>query len=236
MIKTIFVISWIVVATIFFGILAIITGFFSKTGNVPHMVATVWARTILFVSGVKIKTSGVDKLGPERSYIFMANHQSNFDILAVFAGLPFQFRWLAKAELFKIPIFAQGMRGCGYISIDRKNRESAFRSLRMAADRIKNGASVMIFPEGTRSRDGKLLPFKKGGFVLAKGAGVPIVPVAITGSFDIMAKTGIRIRSGNITVTVLDPIDTAAYEAQPKEVLMAMVREQLSAAIEDGRR
>ena len=232
MIKTLFVMCWIVIATIFFGTLAIITGFFSKTGNLPHMVATMWARTILFVSRVKIRTTGVENLDKEKSYIFMANHQSNFDILAVFAGLPFQFRWLAKAELFRIPIFAQGMRGCGYISIDRKNRESAFKSLNEAADKIKNGASVMIFPEGTRSRDGKLLPFKKGGFVLARNAGVPITPIVITGSLEIMPKTRLRIKSGEISITILPQINTALYKDQDKEVLMDLVREKLSDALD----
>ena len=231
MIKTFFVICWIIIATIFFGTLAIITGFFSKTGNLPHKVATVWARTILFVSRVKIRTTGVENLDTEKSYIFMANHQSNFDILAVFAGVPFQFRWLAKAELFKIPIFAQGMRGCGYISIDRKNRESAFKSLREAAEKIKNGASVMIFPEGTRSKDGKLLPFKKGGFVLSQGAGVPIVPIAITGSLEIMSKTSWRISSGEISISILEPIDTQLYKDKKKEVLMDLVHDHLAEAL-----
>ena len=227
MIKTFFVICWIIIATIFFGTLAMLTGFFSKTGNIPHKVATAWARTILFVSRVKIHTRGVENLDTGKSYIFMANHQSNFDILAVFAGLPFQFRWLAKAELFKIPIFAQGMRGCGYISIDRSNRESAFKSLREAAEKIKNGASVMIFPEGTRSKDGNLLPFKKGGFVLSQGAGVPIVPIAITGSLEIMPKTTMRIKSGEILITILQPIDTQLYKDKKKEILMEMVNERL---------
>ena len=188
MIKTAFIVLWATPATLFFGTLAMLGGFFSKTGNFSHKAAIWWAKSILFVSDVKVRIQGTSNIDPNRSYIFMANHQSNFDILALFAGLPIQFRWLAKAELFKIPIFAHGMRGCGYISIDRSNRESAFKSIREAADKIKNGASVMIFPEGTRSLDGKLLPFKKGGFVLALDSGVPIVPMVITGSFAIMPK------------------------------------------------
>ena len=188
---------------------SVFTGFFSKTGNIPHLVAVLWARTILFVSRVKVKAQGVHRLDPEKSYIFMANHLSNFDIPALFVGLPVQFRWLAKAELFKIPIFGQGMKGCGYISIDRSNRESAFESLREAANKIQSGVSVMIFPEGTRSHDGKLLPFKKGGFVLAQNAGVPIVPVAIKGSGVVMSRNGMRIKAGEIHIEILPEIDTA---------------------------
>lgn len=231
MIKTIFVVSWIVFATIIFGLMAIFTGFFSKTGNVPHLVARLWAKTILFMARVKLNVRGLDRLNPEKSYIFMANHQSNFDIPALFVGLPVQFRWLAKAELFKIPIFGQGMRGCGYISIDRSNRESAFNSIQEAADKIKSGASVMIFPEGTRSHDGALLPFKKGGFVLAQGAGVPVVPIVIRGSRAIMAKKEMRIKTGEITIEILPEIDTLAFAGKNKDELMEAVRVQLTAAL-----
>lgn len=231
MIKTFFVVTWIVLATIIFGLTAMLTGFFSKTGNVPHQVARLWARTILFVSRVKLSVRGLDQLNPEQPYIFMANHQSNYDIPALFVGLPVQFRWLAKAELFKIPIFGQGMRGCGYISIDRSNRESAFSSIQEAADRIKSGASVMIFPEGTRSHDGVLLPFKKGGFVLAQGAGVPIVPVVIRGSRAIMAKKKMRIKAGEISIEILPEINTLAFADKNKDELMEAVRVKLTAAL-----
>jgi 1-acyl-sn-glycerol-3-phosphate acyltransferase len=234
MIKTILVVCWTIFATIIFGLTAAITAFFSKTGNVPHKVAILWARTILFVSRVRVKTEGGHRLIPKKSYIFMANHQSNFDILALFAGLPVQFRWLAKAELFKIPIFAQGMRGCGYISIDRSNQESAFLSLHEAAEKIKSGVSVMIFPEGTRSHDGELLPFKKGGFVLAKDAGVPIVPVVIKGSRFIMAKKKMRIKAGEIRLEILPEIDTLAFAEKDKNELMEAVRLALSAALKNS--
>ncbi|MBU4053368.1 MAG: 1-acyl-sn-glycerol-3-phosphate acyltransferase [Proteobacteria bacterium] len=234
MINTILVVAWIVIATIIFGLAAVFTGFFSKTGNIPHLVAVLWARTILFVSRVKVKTQGVHRLDPEKSYIFMANHLSNFDIPALFVGLPVQFRWLAKAELFKIPIFGQGMKGCGYISIDRSNRESAFGSLREAANKIQSGVSVMIFPEGTRSHDGKLLPFKKGGFVLAQNAGVPIVPVTIKGSGVVMSRNEMRIKAGEIHIEILPEIDTLAFADQNKDVLMEAVRCQLEAALKDS--
>ena len=117
---------------------------------------------ILFVSRIKVTVKGISNIDPSKSYIFMPNHQSNFDIPVLLGCLPAQFRWLAKAELFRIPLFGRAMRGCGYISIDRSNRKSAFRSLQKAADTIRNGVSVLIFPEGTRSLDGKIRSFKKG--------------------------------------------------------------------------
>src|SRR5210317_685359 len=135
----------------------------------------------------------MDNLPLDAPCILMPIHQSNFDIPVLLGRLPVQFRWLAKAELFKIPIFGRGMRGCGYISIDRSNRKSAFQSLAEAATKIRNGVSVLIFPEGTRSRDGKILPFKKGGFVLSVDAGVPIVPIVIYNTGSIMPKGRLRI-------------------------------------------
>ncbi len=227
MIKTALVILYTIPVTGILGMLAALTAFFSKTGNVPHKIAILWAKSILFVSNVKVHVSGASNIDPEKSYIFMANHQSNFDILALFAGLPVQFRWLAKAELFRIPIFAQGMKGCGYICIDRSNREAAFQSIREAADKIRNGVSVMIFPEGTRSRDGKLLPFKKGGFVLAMDSGVPIVPMVITGSLSVMPKKQLRIKSGHIFLEILKPIDNASLEIKNKDELLQVVRQAI---------
>ena len=228
MIKTVLILVYAIPATAVMGALAWLCAFFSKTGNVPHKVAIMWAKSILFVSRVTVHVSGISNIDPEKSYIFMANHQSNFDILALFAGLPVQFRWLAKAELFKIPIFAQGMRGCGYISIDRRNRESAFQSIREAGEKIRNGASVMIFPEGTRSWDGKLLSFKKGGFVLAVDSGVPIVPMVITGSLAVMPKKQLKVKSGKILLRILSPIDHSSMEISNKNELLQIVQDTIS--------
>jgi 1-acyl-sn-glycerol-3-phosphate acyltransferase len=154
----------------------------------------------------------------------MANHQSNFDIPVLLGRLPVQFRWLAKQELFRIPIFGRGMRGCGYISIDRTNRKLAFESLNEAARKIREGVSVMIFPEGTRSADGRIRPFKKGGFVLSVDAGVPIVPIVIHGTRAIMPKGSLMVRSQDIRMEILAPIDTAAYTRKTKDELMEKVR------------
>ena len=113
---------WVVAATAVMGLAATVASFFSRNGNLPHLVARAWARSILFVSGIRVTVEGREHIGPGRSYIYMPNHQSNFDIPVLLGALDVQFRWLAKAELFKIPILSRGMRGCGYISIDRSNR------------------------------------------------------------------------------------------------------------------
>jgi 1-acyl-sn-glycerol-3-phosphate acyltransferase len=154
----------------------------------------------------------------------MCNHQSNFDIPVLLGYLPVQFRWLAKAELFRIPIFGRAMRGAGYVRIDRFNQESAFESINEAAEKMKNGVSVMIFPEGTRSKDGRIRPFKKGGFVMAVDSGVPIVPVILKGTRPIMAKGNLRIHRGDVEMVIAKPIDTSGYSRETKEDLMNKVR------------
>jgi 1-acyl-sn-glycerol-3-phosphate acyltransferase len=221
---------WTIMATIVLGVVTIVSSFFSKTGNLPHMIARTWARSILVMSRVKVTVRGTSKLDHNGSFIYMSNHQSNYDIPVLLGCLPVQFRWLAKAELFKIPIFGRGMRGCGYISIDRSNRKSAFRSLKVAAATIRSGTSVLIFPEGTRSNDGKLRDFKKGGFVLAVDAGVPILPITIRGTYEIMPRSRIWIWSQAVEMEIHDPISTAEYSRKTKNDLMERVREVILSA------
>ena len=218
---------WTVLATFVLGLLAIGCSFFSRNGNSVHQIARFWGKTILWISGIRVTVKGLDRIGGLSSCIFMSNHQSNFDIPVLLGDLPVQFRWLAKAELFRIPIFGRGMSGAGYISIDRSDRASAFQSLARAAETIRNGTSVMIFPEGTRSRDGRLLPFKKGGFVMAVDAQVPIVPLVIEGTHDIMPKGRLLIRPRPVTVTICRKIDTDGHTRKTKDVVMDRVRQAM---------
>lgn len=224
---TVVICTWVVCITVVLGIAAIVTSYFSKTGNAVHWVAKIWGRAILLVSLVKVHVHGTEHLVRGRSVIFMSNHQSNFDIPVFFCGLPVQFRWLAKAELFKIPIFGRGMRGAGYISIDRSDRRSAMASLARAAETIRDGASVLIFPEGTRTKDGSLRDFKKGGFILAVDAGVPVVPMAVYGTFDIMPRGSLLIRRRSVHIAFGPAIDAAKYNRATKSELMDAVRDAI---------
>ena len=190
---------------------------------------------ILFVSRIRVSVQGLAQVDPLRSYIYMSNHQSNFDIPVLLAHLPVQFRWLAKEELFKIPIFSRAMRGAGYVRIDRFNRESAIASLKEAAAKMKNGVSIMIFPEGTRSRDGDIRPFKKGGFVMAVDTGVPIVPVIVQGTWPIMAKSSWRINTGEVSLLIEKPIDTTGYTRETKDDLIETVRSVICRGFEKGK-
>ncbi len=234
MIRTTYIIVWVVLTTIFWGTIAIIISFFTHSGNPVHIIARIWARSILFVSRIKVTVNGFANIDPSRSYAYMSNHQSNFDIPILLAYLPVQFRWLAKAELFKIPIFGRAMRGAGYVKIDRFNQESAFESINEAARKMKNGVSVMIFPEGTRSRDGNIRPFKKGGFVMAVDAGVPIVPVILLGTWPIMDKSSLRINTGEVSLNIETPIATTGYTRDTKDDLIESVRTVICEGFEKG--
>lgn len=234
MIRTTYIFLWVVLTTFFLGLTAIFISFFTRTGNPVHIIARIWARGILFASRIKVTVNGLANIDPTQSYVYMSNHQSNFDIPVLLACLPVQFRWLAKAELFKIPIFGRAMRGAGYVKIDRFNQQSAFESINEAAAKMKDGVSVMIFPEGTRSRDGKIRSFKKGGFVMAVDAGVPIAPIVLKGTRAIMEKSSLRINTGEVSLNIETPIATADYTRENKDDLIESVRAVIRAGFEKG--
>lgn len=227
MIRSIFIILWIAIFTFLLSFVAIGVSFFSPTGNIVHNMGRWWGKTILWVAGIKVQTRGLENFDPDKPYVFMCNHQSNFDILVLFSALPAQFRWIAKAELFKIPLFGRSMRGAGYISIERKDRRKAIQSLKQAAERIKTGTSVMIFPEGTRSPDGNIGEYKKGGFILAYDAGVPIIPIVLNGTWPIMPKDSLRIKPGNVILSVLPAVNVSDYSKADKTKLIEDVREKM---------
>ncbi len=234
MIRTLYIAIWVVFATLVCGIVVIVLSFFLRSGNFMHKIARFWGKSILVVSRIKVSVKGLSNIDPSSPYIYMPNHQSNFDIPVLLGHLTVQFRWLAKMELFKIPIFGRAMRNVGYISIDRSNRQSAFESLKVAVEKIKSGVSVLIFPEGTRSRDGKIRPFKKGGFVMAIDSGVPIVPVVITGTRAIMPKGRFRVYPGHVSMVIYKPIETSTYTPETKEALMENVRRVICSNFENN--
>jgi len=236
MIRTAIVTLWIIVVTAFMATMLIFVSFITSNGNITHQIARIWARWVLAFSNIKVTVKGLSNLNSARSFIFMPNHSSNFDIPVLQAYLPVQFRWLAKAELFKIPIFGHAMKRAGYISIDRSDRKSAIESLNKVAKIIKNGVSVIIFPEGTRSRTDDIQPFKKGGFVVAVDSGVSIIPVIIRGTGRIMPKNQISIKPGNVLIEILEPIESSAYTRKTKNDLMKKVRHVILEAFEKDKK
>ncbi len=166
-----------------------------------------WARAILRLSGVTVHVEGLENLPPDRPQVVVSNHQSWFDVFALVAELPVRYRFVAKQELARIPIFGRAWRSCGHVSIDRSDRTSAVQSLNEAGSQVRERSlTIVMFPEGTRSWTGELQDFKKGAFVLAIQAGVPVVPVAILGSRAVMPKGRWRIRRGEIRVRIGEAI------------------------------
>jgi len=223
MIRTITVWAWISLVTVMLGFLAFITFPFDRRGNMVHRYARLWGWLIIKVSGCPVMVRGLEHVPSERPCIFMCNHMGSFDIFALLAYLPVQFRWLAKAELFRIPIMGWAMRTAGYISLDRAGRRRAYESIERAARTIRKGTSVVIFPEGSRSPDGGLYPFMKGGFTLAIKAQVPIVPVAIQGSWEIMPRDRLRVCKGAIRIVVDRPVETDGLTMKDRDRLMNQV-------------
>ncbi len=196
-----------------------------------HNWARIWGRLGLRLAGVQLTTSGTERIPADRPVIFMGNHQSNVDILALLAAIPGQFRWLAKAELFRIPLFGAVMRRAGYIPVERGDRQQSIESMKAVADRIAGGASVIIFPEGTRSSDGLLQPFKKGGFLVALQAGADIVPFAIDGSYKVMPKGKPGVHSGAIHITFFAPVQVAGRSVRQLRSIMSEVRAPIAATV-----
>ena len=191
-------------------------------------LAAWWARTIASASGVSVTVEGREILEPGKPYIFAANHQSQFDICALQGFLGVDFRWLAKKELFQVPIWGAAMRKAGYIPIDRSHGRQAIKSLDEAAQKIGAGTSVIIFPEGTRSKDGSLQEFKAGAMVLAIKSGVDIVPVAISGTHAILPKGKLLANPGRVLIRMGKPIEMKKYGAKDKHDLAKTVQEAVA--------
>jgi 1-acyl-sn-glycerol-3-phosphate acyltransferase len=227
MIRTFFVWFCIVTAMLVLGFFAFVTYLFDRKGKVVHHYARLWGKTALLVNRVKVKIEGMEHLNGKGPYIFMSNHQGSYDIFALLGHLPYQFKWLAKKELFSIPFFGWTMMAAGYISIDREGTRETVEAMNEAAQKIRDGMSVVIFPEGSRSPDGSIQAFKKGGFTLAIKSKVPIVPIAISGSRDIMPKDKLTATSGQIRILVDHPIEIQHCSSKDREFLMNKVRETI---------
>lgn len=183
-----------------------------------------WAGALLRASGVTVRADGLERLEPGDPVILMSNHQSNFDIFSLFHALPVSIRFVAKGELARIPVLAHAMRSAGHVFIDRADRRGAAAAMRIAGDRMREDELCLgLFPEGTRSRDGRLGAFKKGSFALAIETQMPIVPIAVDGGWRLSG--GGRIRPGEVRIRVGKPIPTAGKTPADRDVVLEEVRE-----------
>ncbi|MHB8109229.1 MAG: lysophospholipid acyltransferase family protein [Syntrophorhabdaceae bacterium] len=222
--KKVYVAIWLAVSTFTLSLLGLFLALFGNQEETMHRLARLWARLHLATADIDVVIHGLDRISSP-PYVFMCNHQSALDIYALLAQLPVSFKWIAKRQLFAIPIFGWAMKKAGYISIDRENAREALKAIEEAARKIRGGTNIIIFPEGTRSVDGKLLPFKKGGFSLALRAMVPIVPIGIYGSSDLQPKgSSVPRKKGVIYIEIGNPIVLEGMDRSKKTAVMDDVR------------
>jgi 1-acyl-sn-glycerol-3-phosphate acyltransferase len=203
--------------TIVLGTLSLTSSLFQKTGYFAHWCARTWSRLILATTGVRVEVVGLDRLDRDTTYVFVSNHQSIYDIPILFWSLPYQLRIIAKESLGNFPFLGWHLRRTGHMLVDRR-RPDRTRIFGWASRLTSNGLCLIVFPEGTRSRDGRVGRFKGGSFYLALEAGLPVVPVSVVGSRHVMLKGRLATYPGDVKLVVHDPIDTAGMaDADPRE-------------------
>jgi 1-acyl-sn-glycerol-3-phosphate acyltransferase len=215
---------FLILNTIVVCLTIIIISPFDKKGNTVHYIGKFWSLLNVFLSGTRLTIKGNEKINSNLTHIVMSNHQSLFDVWALIAKIPLQIRWIVKSEIRKIPIFGYTLERMGHIYVDRKNRAAAYISLETASKKIKKGTSVIIFPEGTRSKNGHLLKFRMGGIIMALKSGVPILPVTINGSRFVLPKNTLALMPGKIEVVVGDVIDSSIYNENNKYELLETIK------------
>ena len=218
-----FLFLWLCVSTVAYGTVCIVTGIFSR--RLSQSVGGAWCRHLLFVLGVRVTVNGSEKLVSGGRYVFFSNHQSALDIPVLYSGLSRPLCFIAKKELFVIPFFGWGMAAMGHVSIDRSSPRKAKESLARGVKRLaKHSFSLILFPEGTRSRDGTLGGFKQGSFSLALEAGATVVPVALRKVNERLPKKSLLVDPGQVYLDIGDPI---VPEGMGKGELAERIREEI---------
>jgi 1-acyl-sn-glycerol-3-phosphate acyltransferase len=213
------------------GPLVLIYGWLSGNTDPLYQVGRLGARMALWLAGVRLDVQGLEKVPQGSAVVFMANHQGNCDPPAIFPLLP-PVVILVKREFFRVPVLGRAMLARGFVPVDRKDRQQAIAAVEQGVAKLKAGKPFLVFPEGTRSPDGKLQPFKKGVFVMALKARVPIVPISISGSSKIMPKGKFLIHPGRVRITIHDPIPTAGRTLDDRDLIIAQVRQALLSGLE----
>lgn len=220
---------FLVIGSLILSTIAILVSWLPPRGNWTFGMARIWSRCLLKASMVTTAVSYDPALEPGRSYVFLCNHQSLFDIPLLITTCPGQVRMMAKRSLFRIPFFGWGLKAGGFIPIDRGDRSTARQSFASAVARLKAGTSILLFPEGSRSMTDTLLPFERGGFLLAMKTGLPIVPVGIRGTRAVQHRGNWAIRPGRVEVSYGAPLSAADYGIRRKAELIAEVRRRVAA-------
>ena len=222
-----FLIPAIALYTIVLGTLSLGSSLFEKRGYFAHWCARTWSRLILRTTGVRVEITGLDRLVPGRTYVFVANHQSIYDIPILFWALPYQLRIIAKESLGRFPFLGWHLRRTGHMLVDRK-RPDRTAIFSWASRLTSQGLSLIVFPEGTRSRDGRVARFKGGSFYLALEAGLPVVPLSVTGSRHVMLKGRLATYPGHVRLVVHEPIDTSELGGTDPKLFAERVRQAIT--------
>lgn len=197
-------------------------------------VAVPWGRVLAWLVPVRVRMEGLGHIESNQSYVVVANHQSQFDIPVIYGWIGLDLRWVAKAELSRIPFVAAGCRAIGHVFIDRTDPDQARTAINRAVGRLKPGTGLMFFAEGTRSRSGELLPFKKGAFRVAIDQHLPVLPVTVVDTRDILPSKSLRIRPGRVRVVVHPPIDTAGMKTEHGGELRRRCHAAIASALPQG--
>jgi 1-acyl-sn-glycerol-3-phosphate acyltransferase len=205
----------------------------TKNENMIYSPVRFFVRLGLALVSVKVEVTGLDRLDPNQTYIFTPNHQSLIEVPLFVTYLGRNPAYLGKKEVFKYPVFGRGIRLIGVVPVDRSNSPAAVESAKLATENLRRGKSYVVYPEGTRSKDGGLLPFKKGAFMMAIDAGVPIVPITVSGATKIMPKGEVKVFPSTVRITIHEPIDTAGYSKENVVELMGKAREKVFSALGD---
>ena len=227
--RQIYIWPLVAVTTIFWGLASILLSYLFPVKDYPYLCARKWARTLLKLNGAKVVTSGLENVSPDKAQVFFCNHQSWADIVVLTASLPCLFKWISTKGVFYVPFLGWHMKRAGYVSVDRADWSKGTKSIAAALKVTKAGHSLVIFAEGTRSPDGNLLPFKKGGFLLALRSHAPIVPVTIMGTRNILPKGSLRINRGDVKLFVSTPIDLEGARLGQLEQIMEKTRQAMLA-------
>lgn len=223
-----------VVVTIVLGLTVIVVVAINPTAPIIEKVIRLWSRTWLVASGTRMVVEGRDNVDPDLSYVVVANHLSTLDIMVCFISVPVPIRFLAKKELFRIPLFARAMRAVGIIEVDRAARSAVHNSVnRQAKDLIANKRSLIIYPEGTRPRDGVMKPFKKGAFTMAIASQLPILPLSIHGTYEAAAPGKPWFRGGRVTAIIDPAIPTEGLNGADADDLRDRVRGIIAGRVSD---
>jgi 1-acyl-sn-glycerol-3-phosphate acyltransferase len=217
----------IVLATVVMGTVSLVTSLFDSSGRAQHGVARRWARMLLRVAGVRVRVEGLEGIKPDASYVFAANHLSYMDTPLVVAHIPSQFRFLAKKSLFVVPFIGYHLKRAGHIPVPRGNARASLKTMTEAARIVRErGVSVLVFPEGGRS-PGPMEEFKEGAAYIAIKAGVPIVPVGIAGTREVLPMDSLLVRGGDVRLRIGEPIATGGLNIHDRARLTAEVRERV---------